>query len=80
MANPLSNVSKLFFPTRAQLYADRPKILAKVDFETYFFEYILPPDHFPEDLYPNSRPGAELLANTNSKEPSKLEDGETGLS
>ncbi|KAJ9467554.1 MYND zinc finger (ZnF) domain-like protein [Diplonema papillatum] len=50
--NPLSNASNLFLPTRAQLYAARPKALAGVSFDNYFFEYTQPTVQLPSDLTP----------------------------
>eukprot|EP01061_Rhynchopus_euleeides_P023584 TRINITY_DN38335_c0_g1_i1.p1 TRINITY_DN38335_c0_g1~~TRINITY_DN38335_c0_g1_i1.p1 ORF type:complete len:292 (+),score=49.04 TRINITY_DN38335_c0_g1_i1:147-1022(+) len=50
--DPVSNESKLFLPTRAQLYAARPKVLASVGFDEYYFEYVLPAEPLPADLCP----------------------------
>ena len=50
--NSVTNESKLFLPTRAQLYNARNKMLAGVSFDAYFFEYVVPEEDVPADLDP----------------------------
>eukprot|EP01064_Diplonema_japonicum_P022754 TRINITY_DN328_c1_g1_i1.p1 TRINITY_DN328_c1_g1~~TRINITY_DN328_c1_g1_i1.p1 ORF type:complete len:261 (+),score=49.80 TRINITY_DN328_c1_g1_i1:60-842(+) len=41
-ASPLANASKLFLPTRPQLYSERPKALSATSYDEYFFQYTQP--------------------------------------